>query len=220
LYIIIPKNAAYEGEKYQFHFPSAQFNNEKDQSIDVPAMVNKYPQLQKLFKNQAKQFGALKFFFRQDEINKIIELLLPRIMPSVKSYINLNRPKIAKEIVEDLIGHYPKLKSLREDMYEILSDDIENSVEYYYQAITEDAKMHPETLYNKDAFWDMSLESDALREFAAASEISSFIKDMLELDEEEGSFEIDQSLNGVLYSYYFRAVQAAWKKVSEQYLKI
>ncbi len=220
LYIVIPSQAEHVGEKYQFHFPSMQFMNEKDQSIDVHALVTKYPQLQKLFSNQAKQVGALQFFFGHDDIKKIVELLLPKTAPAIKTYLSVNRVKIAKAIAGDLIGQYSKLKTFREDMYEIIADDIRNSFEYYYQAITEDAKMHPEILYSKDAFWDMSLESDKLREFAANSEISEFIKDIFNFGEEEGSFEIDQSLNGNLQSFYAQALHTAWKTVSEQYIKI
>jgi hypothetical protein len=220
LYIIIPAKVEHVGEKYQFHFPSLQFMNEKDQQIDVHDLVTKYPQLQKLFKSQAKQFGALQFFFSRDDVTKIMELLLPRIAPEMKSYILRNLPKIAKEIAEDLIGQFKGLKSFREEMYEILPDDIRNSVEYYYRAVAEDAKMHPEILSNVDAFWDMTLESDQLREFAGDSEISVFIHEILDLDDDEGSFEIDQSLNGTLQGYYAKAVHEAWKKVSKQYLKI
>jgi hypothetical protein len=220
LYIIIPAQAKYAGEKYQFHFPSMQFMNEKDRSIDVHELVSRYPQLAKLFNDQAKKYGALQFFFSQDEVKKIMELLLPRIVTPIRTYITLNIGKITKEIAADLIGQFPGLKSLREDLFEILPDDVRNSIEYYYRAVAEDAKMHPEILYNIDAFWDMTLESDRLREFASNSEIAVFIHEMLDIDDEEGSFEIDQSLNGTLQGYYAKAVHEAWKKLSEQYLKI
>lgn len=43
LYIIIPKNPEYKGEKYQFHFQEKQFMNELDKPIQLGMMLRKYP---------------------------------------------------------------------------------------------------------------------------------------------------------------------------------
>jgi hypothetical protein len=56
LYIIMTR----EGEKYQFQFESNSFMDELDQPIkDKKVLVNKYPKLKEIFKNQADQFSEL-----------------------------------------------------------------------------------------------------------------------------------------------------------------
>ena len=57
LYIIIPKQPKYNGEKYQFHFATNSFMNEKDQSIkgNEKELVERYPQLGQIFSQQIQQ---------------------------------------------------------------------------------------------------------------------------------------------------------------------
>lgn len=45
LYIVIPKNPTYKGEKYQLHLPTRQFMNEKDESISLILLFKKYREL-------------------------------------------------------------------------------------------------------------------------------------------------------------------------------
>lgn len=42
LYILIPKNPSYPGEKYQLHFIWDQFMNEKDEPVDLTYIVNRF----------------------------------------------------------------------------------------------------------------------------------------------------------------------------------
>jgi hypothetical protein len=42
LYILIPKNPNYPGEKYQLHFIWDQFMNEKDEPVDLTDIVNRF----------------------------------------------------------------------------------------------------------------------------------------------------------------------------------
>jgi hypothetical protein len=45
LYVIIPKNPEYKGQKYQIHLSSKQYMNELDEEISLLELVNKYPDL-------------------------------------------------------------------------------------------------------------------------------------------------------------------------------
>lgn len=45
LYIIIPKNPQYQGEKYQFHFETNSFMNEKDVRVNLSDIISDYPDL-------------------------------------------------------------------------------------------------------------------------------------------------------------------------------
>lgn len=64
LYIIIPKKPAHAGEKYQFHFASKQFMDEKDHDIGekgLATLTQRIPELTKVFQQMAEQsnFGPL-----------------------------------------------------------------------------------------------------------------------------------------------------------------
>ena len=43
MYIILPKNPKYDGEKYQFHPMSDQYMNEKDYEVSPQELVNRFP---------------------------------------------------------------------------------------------------------------------------------------------------------------------------------
>jgi len=46
LYIVIPKHPKYEGEKYQIHFDSNQFTNEKDIDVGPRDVLERFPKLE------------------------------------------------------------------------------------------------------------------------------------------------------------------------------
>lgn len=43
IYVIIPKHPQYPGEKYQIHVDSEQYMNEKDEEVDIVALVKRFP---------------------------------------------------------------------------------------------------------------------------------------------------------------------------------
>lgn len=77
LYIILPKQPAYPGEKYQLHFESGQYMDERDESVDLKDVVARHPGLTRAFVQQAKQFGE-------------VDLMTPE---AAKPYVELNRIK-------------------------------------------------------------------------------------------------------------------------------
>ena len=48
MFIVIPTNPQYEGEKYQLHFPTEQFMDEKDNSVNPTELTQQYPSLLKV----------------------------------------------------------------------------------------------------------------------------------------------------------------------------
>ena len=58
LYILIPKQPTYAGEKYQLHFESSSFMNERDIPIDMVELFKRFPQLRKVFENNKFIFDA------------------------------------------------------------------------------------------------------------------------------------------------------------------
>jgi hypothetical protein len=60
LYVVIPKKPKLaQGEKYQFHFESAQFMDTTDTPISLKYLVANYPSLRTAFSKQAEQFGEI-----------------------------------------------------------------------------------------------------------------------------------------------------------------
>lgn len=57
LYILIPKNPKYKGEKYQLHFPSDQFMNEQDHNQDIGWLLSdRFPSLVDFFKKREGEY--------------------------------------------------------------------------------------------------------------------------------------------------------------------
>jgi hypothetical protein len=84
LYIIIPKKPIHPGEKYQIHFDSGQFMDERDDDANMDAVVDRYPQLGTLFHKEAEEYDhddifappaarAARIQSQIDEGNKIIK---------------------------------------------------------------------------------------------------------------------------------------------------
>jgi hypothetical protein len=61
IYIIIPKQPSYPGEKYQFHFESNQFMDPQDDPVDLSALAKKYPGLKNAFWDQAGRYDIVAF---------------------------------------------------------------------------------------------------------------------------------------------------------------
>ena len=59
LYIILPKSPRYPGEKYQFHFESKSFMDERDEPDSLKDMVLEYPSLRRAFVDQAMTYSLV-----------------------------------------------------------------------------------------------------------------------------------------------------------------
>lgn len=86
MYILLPKQPKYDGEKYQLHFPSGQFMDEQDNSVDD------------IIELLDMRFGNLVDFFRErePEINnwlvftpdEILEPLIEKIKTAVNDHLS------------------------------------------------------------------------------------------------------------------------------------
>ena len=221
LYIIIPSQPKYTGEKYQLHFVDMQFMNEKDQPIDLHGLVTRFPQLVKLFGKEAKEKGILQFFYSDDDIQGIVRIIFPKIRSKLKSYIVSNTGVIAKEIVDGVLAQYKMLRSFKDDFLDNAADDVKNSFDIYYNVMLNAALSTPAILYSEDAFHDVMLSSDELRDFSLNSnvyELALSLFDEEDAMQDELHFEIDQTLNGELSMYYNKALRVIWYQETEQYL--
>lgn len=62
LYIIVPKQPKYPGEKYQFHYESLTYNNENDIPIDLHEFITSYPEMLEIYDtSDSAEAYTLKF---------------------------------------------------------------------------------------------------------------------------------------------------------------
>lgn len=74
MYILIPKKAQYDGEKYQLHFPSEQFMNEEDHQVNIGELLTKrFPGLVNFFKKVEPSVRDWVMFADDDTLKSISE---------------------------------------------------------------------------------------------------------------------------------------------------
>jgi ankyrin repeat protein len=135
LYIIIPKNPAYEGEKYQIHFDHIyfeedQYMNEKNEAIDLEKLAEEYPELSKVNLNFAVKLNSV------DDVRKLLEkdvnvdnnaLSYALRIASEKGYL-----KIVKLLLENganVNDQYALLTAIKNNYLEITKLLIENGAD-------------------------------------------------------------------------------------------
>lgn len=88
LYIIIPRQPAYPGEKYQFHFETKQFMNEQDRQIGEDGMrklVERFPVLTKILQLPAEKFNIEPLI--GDEYKQIVREATPEIQKAINQMV-------------------------------------------------------------------------------------------------------------------------------------
>ena len=95
LYIIIPRQQAYPGEKYQFHFESRQFMNEQDRQIGEEGLVKliaRFPILKKILQNPAERFNVKPLI--GDEYKAIVREATPDVAKQMHEMIEKYKDRI------------------------------------------------------------------------------------------------------------------------------
>jgi hypothetical protein len=92
MYILLPKRPDYEGEKYQLHFPSGQFMDEGDNSVDsiVDLLTVRFGNLVPFFQEEMPE-GYLNdwIVFASDEVLKpLIEKIKTAVNDHVSEIVN------------------------------------------------------------------------------------------------------------------------------------
>lgn len=73
LYILIPKQPAYEGEKYQLHFQSSQYMNEDDEPVTLSEIFKRFPNLKDFFVQTEPELKEKILFAPDEELQQAIE---------------------------------------------------------------------------------------------------------------------------------------------------
>jgi len=96
LYILLPKQPQYEGEKYQLHFPSGQFMDEQDRNVDdvIELLDMRFGNLVDFFREREPQINDW-LVFTPDEI---LEPLIAKIKTAINDHVH---EKVSEWEIED-----------------------------------------------------------------------------------------------------------------------
>ncbi len=73
LYILVPKNPKYEGEKYQLHFSSNSYMDENDDPVPLSDILNRFPGTKEFFFNIEPSLKEKINFVPDEELQQAIE---------------------------------------------------------------------------------------------------------------------------------------------------
>lgn len=194
IYILIPKNPEYSGEKYQLHFPSQQFMNEDDEPADISWLLKtRFPQL-------------LEFFMQRegDKLTKFLAFAPENIIKPILDGI----AEIMMEKVNDILGemeteddHY--YTWLRDNGYTVDDEDIDwEKVPSYFD-------------YNPDAemYYNLMVDSVTLTPAELQKATIEYIKD----DPDRGQPTIED-IEHVIYHYIYENAPEGYVGELRRYL--
>ena len=116
LYVIIPRQQAYPGEKYQFHFETKQFMNEQDQQIGpggIAKLVKRFPELTKILQLPAEKYSVAPLI--GEEYKSIVKEFTPTVIKQTTAMVD--------QYADRIIGF--GFKSLKEYGIGLAPDDQE-----------------------------------------------------------------------------------------------
>jgi len=210
MYIIMPKKPAYQGEKYQFHFASKQFMDEKDQRVNLSELRARFPQLADIFAKQAAKHHVMALDKEITDLPKMMQQALPVFNGTVKSMIDRESKAVAREIFVELgravrsLRGMDEIEELAEDMFS--EDGISSKLANMAANIIAD---DPDAASNEDLLFD--LISNDITEIVRETELWNYIVELLEdMDDPEHEFDVAMTIEGELNSMLQKLIPEAF----------
>jgi hypothetical protein len=180
LYVIIPRQQAYPGEKYQFHFETKQFMNEQDRQIGDDGMkklVARFPVLTKILQKPAEQFMIPALL--SDEYKNIVIEATPEVQKTTTQLIDQYADRIIAFGFKSLDSYGVQLpdpvkQELTGDMRDYLAQCVKAMGNFWKQL-----SGTPELARDEDRIESMLSTNDALRAVAEQSTVVTKLKDAL-----------------------------------------
>jgi hypothetical protein len=180
LYVIIPRQQAYPGEKYQFHFETKQFMNEQDRQIGDDGMkklVARFPVLTKILQKPAEQFMIPALL--SDEYKNIVIEATPEVQKTTTQLIDQYADRIIAFGFKSLDSYGVQLtdpvkQELSGDMRDYLAQCVKAMGNFWKQL-----SGTPELARDEDRIESMLSTNDALRAVAEQSTVVTKLKDAL-----------------------------------------
>ena len=155
MYILIPKNAKHEGEKYQLHFESGQYMDEGDSPIN----------LQKLFAERFTDPSTFNFFDEMGSLSQMIvfadDQVFEDIVKAIKVQVN---EFLYEEISEWEIQDDYYYTWLRDEGHATEDGDIEDDAPSYLEYNDEASRTIDAVLYEVDITKEDVSEWDTYRD--------------------------------------------------------
>jgi hypothetical protein len=212
LYIIIPTKPAHAGEKYQFHFPTKQFMDEKDHRASLIELRSRFPQLADIFAKQAAEFNILALRKDITDLNATMQQALPVFRGTLKSMIDQQSKATAKEITMELgkavraLRGSDEIWELSEDMFD--ADSVSVKLANMAANIVAD---DPDVASDEDQLYD--LISNDITEIVRDTELWIYITELLEeLEDEEAEFDAAMTIEGELNSMLQKLIPEAFSQ--------
>jgi len=170
LYIVIPRQQAYPGEKYQFHFETGQFMNEQDRQIGEEGMlklVARFPQLPKILQKPAEKHltpGLLT-----QEYKDIVTKSTPEVQKQTVQMIDQYADRIVAFGWKSLSSYGvqlpdPVIADISSDMRDYLAQCVKAMGSFWKQI-----SMSPELARNEDRIENMLSTNAELKAVAEGS---------------------------------------------------
>jgi hypothetical protein len=214
MYIIIPKKPAYPGEKYQFHFQTKQFMDEKDHRVNLVELRERLPQLATIFAKQSKANNILVLDPDITDLPATLQRAIPAFRQFLKQSLSEQVRPLAKEIYSEL-GKTVRIFRGLEDLYELAEDMLSDSgIRDLALAVTNILANNPQISDDEDALFDEL--SGTVVEFVREREIWLYIVEVLEnLEDEEAEFDCAMIIEGELTALLQKLIPKAFADAIE-----
>ena len=212
MYIILPKQPAYPGEKYQLHFSTKQFMNEKDQRTSLIELRSRFPQLADIFAKQATEFNILALRKDITDLTATMQQALPVFRSTLTAMIDRESKAKAKEIFVELGRAVRVLKNM-EEIWELAEDmfdegGLSKSLANMAANIIAD---NPDVANDEDQLFD--LISNDITDIVRDTELWTYCIELLEeLEDEEAEFDVAMTIQGELNSMLQKLIPEAFAR--------
>jgi hypothetical protein len=208
MYIILPKKPAYAGEKYQFHFQTKQFMDEKDQRVNLRELRQRFPQLSKIFDKQIKVNNILALDKDIGDLSAVMQQALPLFRNILKSMIDREAKAKAKEIYVEM-GRAVRVFKNMEEVWELAEDLFDEKSTDLAQMATNIVADDPDIANDEDLLYDQV--SNYLPDITRDTELWNYSVEILqELGDEEAEFDVAMTIDGEILSMLQKLVPEAF----------
>jgi len=223
MYIVMPRQPAYGGEKYQFHFPSAQFMNEQDRPVDVTQLLARFPQLKDVFQDEARQHNNIQFMFRgtEQEYRAVMQKISQYVSQGVKESLQGMNDSIGRSIATAITNDVKMLRSLRFDLADMLEDDVVETANWWAETMADLIDRSPEDLSNEERL-QATLEESDLMEWVTQTDAWAFITDLIEDEEgsnDEDTYQAAMAMQFTMSSTVSKLAVGYWKEALEEFMR-
>jgi hypothetical protein len=194
LYIIIPTKPAHRGEKYQFHFETKQFMDEKDRRANLSELRQRYPQLADIFEKQAIEHNVLALRKDIDDLNAVMQTAMPIFIKSLETLIGRDSRRVVFEISKEL-GTVVRVFRGADEVIELTEELLDEKAKDFAMMAANIIRNDPDLASDEDQLHDMI--ANDLTDIVRDSELWLWCMEVLEdMEDEEAEFDVAMTIEG------------------------